>query len=705
MDVIVLGQDTVRVPLAGRGRLPCLAGWPRRLLPVRIPLVFLVLVILGALGSPPSPAEENASTSAVVAGRVVPSGERSLERGPASVRLRVGGDHDYPPYEFVQDGQPTGFNIELIQAVAEVMDLRLEIQLGPWRQMRTALERGHLDVLAGMYYSKERDQTLDFCVPNVLVSPGLFVRNDSPIRSFESLRGKEVIVQDGDVMHDLLERQGFVSHIVAVQDSAEALRLLASGKHDAALLSSKVQGLYLAHRFELTNLTVVSTGLPARRCGFAVHEGNPALVQQLNEGLNILRATGKYREIYDKWFGVYESPAFAMPRSLRVALILIAAASAASILWSWSLRRQVRIRTAELHTSEERFRVLIEQAPEAILVHDVDQGRFIEANRNAERLFGCPREELLRSGPQRFYSSNQPDGLPVDRSMQDHAERALAGEELTFERVIHPLQGGVVYCDVRLVRLPSTERRLLRASYIDITERKRADEELRRHRDHLEELVQERTAELARANQTLAQRSTQLRALANQLIEAEQRERRRIAYVLHENFQQLLAAAKFSIQLFRDKGHAHAAQQALESLDQAIAVSRSLTIELRPPVLYELGLGPALEWLGRQAFEKYNLTIQLQVDRDADPGSDNLRSFLFEAVRELLLNVAKHAKVDTARVTLSRVDDQIQLQIADHGAGFDMSQTQSSSFGLFSIRERIELLGGRVEVDSVVSCK
>jgi PAS domain S-box-containing protein len=917
---------------------------------------------------------------------------------PVKKKLLVGGDHDYPPYEFLDHGKPRGFNIDLIRAVAEVMDFDVEIRLGPWRQIRTDLEQGRLDVL-GFNHSKEREKSFDFSIPLVLTSPGLFVRTDSRIRSFDDLRGKEVIVQDGDILHDSLLKWGLAARIVTVQDADESLRLLAAGKHDALLMSSKFYGLYTASKLGLANLKAVPTDLPLYRYCFAVRKGNQALVHQLDEGLMILKATGKYQEIYDKWFGVYEPRHFALSRSWTIALVIIAGVAGASLLWSWTLRRQVRLRTAELRTSEERFRalveqapeaivvhdsqkgrfveanqsaerlfgcsrtellrvgpphfyppeqpdgrpvdesvaehlaqaaagqelvcdrrirnaqgreiycevrltqlpsigrgmtrisylditdrkraeemtrleevrlksvlklsqypaasyrelldaaldeivalsdsrlgyiffyseekreftlhawskqamqecavpnpptvyqldetgiwgepvrqrrplilndfqapnplkkgcpeghvaisrfmtvpvfrdgrivavagvankptayveadvrqltlmmdwfwrlaerrlaedalreseerfrILIEQAPEAILVHDVKQNRFVEANHNAMRLFGCDREELLRSGPQRFYAPSQPDGRPIRESMQEHVTRVLAGEEIAFERVIHPLQGGEIYCDVRLVRLPSTDGPLLRASYIDITERKRAEAELRRHRDHLEELVHERTAELATANQALAQRSAQLRALASQLIEAEQRERRRIAHVLHENFQQLLAAAKFSLQLFRDKGQATAADHAMESLDEAIAVSRSLTVELRPPILYELGLGPALEWLARQKSQKFDLTVQLHLGHQAEPASDSLRMFLFEAARELLLNVAKHAQVKTADVTLSRVGNQIQLQVADRGAGFDPAQPPSG-FGLFSIRERVELLGGHIEVAS-----
>ncbi len=102
--------------------------------------------------------------------------------------LIVSSDHAYPPYVFMKDGTPTGFNIELIRAVAEVMDIPIRIVLGPWSLVRHKLESRKVDVPAGMYYSKERDLLADFSVPNTLVTSGLFVRKGSSIRSLEGIR-------------------------------------------------------------------------------------------------------------------------------------------------------------------------------------------------------------------------------------------------------------------------------------------------------------------------------------------------------------------------------------------------------------------------------------------------------------------------------------------------------------------------------------
>ncbi|HSV54045.1 MAG TPA: EAL domain-containing protein [Burkholderiaceae bacterium] len=127
-----------------------------------------------------------------------------------------------------------------------------------------------------------------------------------------------------------------------------------------------------------------------------------------------------------------------------------------------------------LRESEERFRVLVEQAPEAILVYDADLGRFVDANPNAERLFGCAREELFLGGPERFLVAQQPDGRPVERTLSDNIAHALAGETVSTERAFRTADGRDVVSEVRLVRLPSATRSLLRVSLVDISERKAA---------------------------------------------------------------------------------------------------------------------------------------------------------------------------------------------------------------------------------------
>ena len=147
----------------------------------------------------------------------------------------------------------------------------------------------------------------------------------------------------------------------------------------------------------------------------------------------------------------------------------------------WFFRDITERRRAEegLRAGEERFRMLVEEAPDAILLHDMDQNRLIAANKAAERLFGLPRDEILKHFPFDYYAPQQPDARPVVRSFSEFYERALAGEEHSYERLIRRASGEERLCRVTLVRLPSNVR-LLRSSFVDITDQKAAERGLLR---------------------------------------------------------------------------------------------------------------------------------------------------------------------------------------------------------------------------------
>ncbi len=225
----------------------------------------------------------------------------------------------------------------------------------------------------------------------------------------------------------------------------------------------------------------------------------------------------------------------------------------------------------------------------------------------------------------------------------------------------------------------------------DITERKRAAEALHKAHDELEHKVRERTA--------------RLRELTLALTRTEQRERRRIAHVLHEDLQQLLVAAKFRVgelvEGARDGALHRLADSAQQALDRALQISRSLTTDLRPPVLYELGLVAALDWLAHDMRDRFGLTVVVRAAKIITPASDDIRIMAFESVRELLLNVVKHAGVKTAEVRVAPLGaGQLRIEVADKGVGFDPAQATSRTFGLFNLRERAEGVGGTFTVTS-----
>src|SRR5512136_933018 len=397
---------------------------------------------------------------------------------PAAERqkLIVGGDHENPPYEFIENGRPTGFNVELMRAVADAAGADVEFRLGPWSQVRADLEHGKIDALAGMYYSEERSKLIDFSVPHTLVTAGLFVRRGSPVRTIDDMKGKEVIVQKGDAIDDYLRKEGTASRIIEVENPADVLRLLASGRHDCALMPSRFQGEYLLKSLGITNVRAMSADLPQLRYCFAVKKGNTPLKYRLDEGLNILKVNGKYKEIYDKWFGVYEKQRlWGTLRYFVWSLAIIAGLLAASSIWSWILRREVRKRTAELKEREENLRFThfaIENAADQAFWM-TEGGRIFYVNDAACRALGYTREELAKMSIPDIDPIYQPEKFA--EHWRDLQENGFA----TFETVHRAKDGRVYPVEIRANFVVFDGKEYNCAFATDITNRKRMEEELR----------------------------------------------------------------------------------------------------------------------------------------------------------------------------------------------------------------------------------
>jgi PAS domain S-box-containing protein len=284
--------------------------------------------------------------------------------------------------------------------------------------------------------------------------------------------------------------------------------------------------------------------------------------------------------------------------------------------------------------------------------------------------------------------------------------------------------GTVIHCEWYNTAIHDASGRLISvlSQVLDVTERKKAEEDLRQAKDDLEKRVRERTVELSQTVETLEkevsrrilaehdlrERSEQLRLLASELTMGEQRERKRLAAVLHDHLQQLLVAAKFSIFSLKKAKEEKISQGLTELeaiLDSSIETTRSLTAELGPPILRDGGLLPALEWLARRMKEKHGLTVEISAPQDAIVNREELRVLLFEAIRELLFNVVKHSGNHTARVQVRRLGTILDVLVTDEGVGFDPAnilagRPSTGGLGLFGIRERINLMGGSMEIGS-----
>ena len=225
---------------------------------------------------------------------------------------------------------------------------------------------------------------------------------------------------------------------------------------------------------------------------------------------------------------------------------------------------------------------------------------------------------------------------------------------------------------------------------IDITERRQAKKQLEN------------------ANRQLAARAEQMRALLIELTRAEDSQRLSLAQVLHDELQQILVAIKFSAEFLLHRPglaeHGSEVHRIIDLVTQSIKVTRSLTTELSPAVLREAGLAGGLHWLARRMKESHGLEVELSIPETAPELREELRIMLFQMIRELLFNVVKHADTHKAKITVTHENGrEVHIVVEDQGKGFNFSEkseTTPGSFGLFSIRERLSILNGNMDIIS-----
>jgi PAS domain S-box-containing protein len=332
-----------------------------------------------------------------------------------------------------------------------------------------------------------------------------------------------------------------------------------------------------------------------------------------------------------------------------------------------------------LRESEARFRTIFEGATNGIALVDVD-GRIEESNPALQELLGCSREELR----QKVFTEFAPS--------EDAARCwSLFQELVEGKRDSYQMETQYLRQDGRLVwgrltvspfRGGKPEHQFAIGMLEDITLRKQAESEIRTYQE-------------------------QLRSLASELSLTEEREKRRVATDLHDHIGQILALAQIKLGALRESVSSNLAapmDEIRRLIEQTIQYTRNLTFELSPPILYDLGFEAAVEWLAELMQNQNGMGIQVKKDSLPKPMDDEIRVLLFQAVRELLVNVVKHAKAQQITLTIIREGHNIRIGVADDGVGLGISPDPPrggvGGFGLFSIRERLKYLGGRLEVDS-----
>ena len=428
--------------------------------------------------------------------------------------IRVGSEVEFPPFALVDGGgQPAGFSVDLIKAIADAAGLSIVFETGEWDKMWNGLVSCQLDVLPIVAQSTERKRLVDFGLPHTETYDAFFVRDGSPtIGSIEAAQGKKILVMRSDAAHHELLKRNFQGELALVDTIPDGLSMVAAGKGDA-FLCSKLIGALAIKEHGIQGLTA-GPFIPDYKRVFSVgvRKGEDELREKLNQGLLIVKASGQYDRIYEKWLSV-DDPWLKYRKYLLPAFLVTAAIVLLTMLGLAILRRLVKIRTAELYTknqeleqqiavrervedellrhkhgletliqertkalkeSEARLRSYFEFPVAGIAITSLDMG-WLEVNPALCDMLGYSQQEL--SG-MTWDELTHPDDLAADVAQ---FERVLASEINTYaiEKRFIRKNGDVFWTtlSVSCVRKPGGSVDYMVALLQDITIRKQLEEE------------------------------------------------------------------------------------------------------------------------------------------------------------------------------------------------------------------------------------
>jgi len=357
-------------------------------------------------------------------------------------------------------------------------------------------------------------------------------------------------------------------------------------------------------------------------------------------------------------------------------------------------RREIEQRAVK--KSEKELRSTFELSGMGQSQADLD-GTITRANRKFCEMLGYRENELVGMS---FLELTHPDDREGNKlELKPILDRQV--DEAMFEKRYLRKDGGFIWARVTttLLTVDDEPPRFL-AAIQDITEQRRARETVERLNETLERRVSERTNDVRR--------------LASALTLAENRERHRIAQLLHDDLQQEIFAVQYALRGLQKQVQTLAEGASLDGsfdninnqLKGTVRIARGLTSDLSPPVLKEEGFGEALSWLARRAKEQYGLKVVLDIPQGLSVPHEALRVLLLSLIRELFLNVIKHAETTQVKVQLRQSDTSFVIDVIDEGQGFvydkDKVVSESTGFGLYSIGERLRLFGGSLDISSTL---
>ncbi|MCF8358985.1 MAG: transporter substrate-binding domain-containing protein [Prolixibacteraceae bacterium] len=681
----------------------------------------------------------------------------SLQKTP--LKITVASEPDYPPFCFVdKDGNPTGFSVELFNAVAQAVNIEATYKIGAWQKIKQDLALGNIDALPFVGRTPEREPLYEFSFPYLKLHGAVFVRErNRDIKTLADLHNKEVIVMEGDNAEEFVRRNNISSHIFTTHTFTEAFRKLAAGEHDA-VITQRIMGITLLKELKIKNVKPLNIPLDEFRQDFciAVQKGDSSLQARLNEGLSVVIANDTYDKIHQKWFGPAYQEKFSYRYMFKVtAYIMVPLFIIIAIFWVYFLRREVRKKTRGLkkEIAEHKKTVqalhlrqlLLSEMEKVSKVggweYEVDVGK-VNFTRGVYTVFGLKKGILSTSSLTGITEFFHPGG----RKLLNRAfsEALKTGEPFDVE-----LKGGMpgkwekwIKTSVRAEFREGKVFRLY-GNFMDISPQKETENNLVQMKQNLQAIVDKRTQELSekveklnRSQKAMLYMVEDLNRITAELkqerqkLEAVNKELETFTYsVSHDlkaplrgidGYSKLLAElyanelndeAKHFIKTIRSS-----TQQMNQLIEDLLHYSR---LE-RSRVLHEkVNLKKIIDSilsLNRDDIEQYGFKMKVNVDNTVVVADSN---GLMMALRNLMENAVKFSKASPKpeiEINLNENAASWVISVKDNGIGFDMKYNErifnifqrlnrpedypGTGIGLALVAKAMHRMGGSVRAES-----
>jgi two-component sensor histidine kinase/ABC-type amino acid transport substrate-binding protein len=391
------------------------------------------------------------------------------------------GDANFPPFTFMENGEPAGFDIDILSEIAKRKDLRLTIKLMDWSSAMTAVRTGSADILVGVSDLEERRAYLSFSERMISMKSQLFVRNDTyAYTKMEDLTGVPVGVEKGDVVAQYLAKTHPHIALREYQNQRAALEALAAHEIPVAILDY-YSGLLSLQKLDMESRVKV-IGDPILEAAYCLgtKKDNTALLVLLNDGIESLKYDGTMQRVLDRWIGVNVVQAWYWRYAIQ-GLAALGLSAAALLFWNFALRNAVRERTQELSESNEQFRLYMEYSPVYMFFKD-EKLKPIMLSRNFGSLVGKPISDAMNTGTGEHYT---PDLL---RQIAE-ADQAVLETGQPIESVLEI--AGRTFNTIRFPIPRKGKPTRLAGFYIDVTEEIRSKENLLKSLREKETLIRE----------------------------------------------------------------------------------------------------------------------------------------------------------------------------------------------------------------------